>query len=383
MNRKIRKIINKINQKIITQKEIRAVTNVLKRGILSQADVGPMVRKFQSLFATYLHRKYAFTTSSGTTALHATVSALHLKRGDEIIIPALANIADVSVLLQEGIVPVFADVTKDTFCIDPKDVIKKVNTRTKAIIAVHMYGQPAEINELLRISRKYNLILIEDCAQAIGAEYRNRLVGSFGDIACFSFYQTKNITCGEGGMIVTDKPEYAERIESILNSGLKRNRNNIDNYDYNTIGYNYRLTEIQASIGIEQLKRLNKINEIRRINTKIYQEELKNIDFVFQKEKKETKNVYFYLTGLLPITLSALRDRFIRELRKNGVPVKKLYPVPLHKIDLLRRKIKYSCPVAEDITKRLFNFYVNPGLTQRDISNFCEVIKRTYESLLL
>jgi perosamine synthetase len=243
-----------------------------------------------------------------------------------------------------------------------------------------MYGQPANITKLLKIAKRYNLILIEDCAQAIGAKYKNKFVGTFGDLACFSFYQTKNITCGEGGMIITDNKKYADLIDSLLDNGLKKD--DVEAYNYDKLGYNYRLTEIQAAIGIEQLKKLNKINKIRRRNAWIYQKKLKNLGILFQTESKRTENVYFYLTGLLPVEISHLRDEFIERVRKKGVPIKKLYPLSLHKIDLFKEKVQYRCPIAEDITKRLFNLYVNPGLTLKDISYFCKIIEKIYKSLI-
>jgi len=375
----MKNIISKINRSILSNKEIQRVNRVMKTGLLAKAGGGPIVKQFQKSFAKCFKRRYAFATSSGTTALHIAVSMLKLKPGDEVIIPALANIADASVLLQENATPVFADIEKDTFCIDPNDVVRKISKKTKAIIVVHIYGQPANIEKLLKISKRHNLILIEDCAQAIGAKFKNKFVGNFGDLACFSFYQTKNITCGEGGMVITDNKKYADLIDSLLDSGLKKD--DVEAYNYDKLGYNYRLTEIQAAIGLEQLKRLVKINRTRRRNTKIYQNRLKNLGIIFQREKEETENVYFYLTGLLPSKFSYLRDGFIKETRRKGVPIKKLYPLPLPKVDLFKEKVRYSCPVAEDITKRLFNLYVNPGLTIKDIVSFCETIKGIYRSL--
>lgn len=379
MTTRLENIISKINRNIISSKEIRSVNKILKSGLLAQAGGGPTVKKFQEFFAKYFKKKYAFATNSGTSALHLAISALSLKLDEEIIVPALANIADASVVLQERATPVFVDIKKDTFCLNPKDIIKKITKKTRAIIAVHMYGQPAEILELLKIAKKYNLVLIEDCAQALGAKYKGKFVGSFGDLACFSFYQTKHITCGEGGMVITDNKKYAQTIDSLLDNGIKKD--NIEAYNYDKVGYNYQLTEIQAAIGIEQLKKLNKINRIRRQNAQIYQNRLKNLGITFQTESEKTTNVYFYLTCLLPAKISYLRDKFIEKVRKSGVPIKKLYPLPLHEIDLFKGKIPYSCPIAQDITERLFNLYVNPGLTKRDISNFCKIIEKVYKSI--
>ncbi|RJO60276.1 DegT/DnrJ/EryC1/StrS family aminotransferase [candidate division WS5 bacterium] len=373
---RIEKIIDKINQAIVDDEEINAVSDILKSGFLSRPAGGPVVHNFQKFMAEAHDRKYAYASTSGTASLHLAISALELKSGNEVIVPALANIADCSVVIQEGATPVFADIDPEDFNIDPKDVEKKITKNTKAIIVVHMYGQPAKLDQLLKIARDNNLILIEDCAQAGGARYNGKYVGSFGDISCFSFYQTKHIIAGEGGMVLTDNKNWFKTIDSLANNGIMKD--DLDAYDYDRIGYNYQITEIQAALGISQLMKLDQNNKVRRENVKLYKLALKDTRMVFQKDSPNTENSYFYLTGLLPENLTKKRKEFLNLVKEQGVPIKTLYPMILPDTKLLKGKVNNDCPMAIDITKRLFNLYVNPGLEASDIQFMAEAIKKAY-----
>lgn len=369
-------IIKKINRDIISPREIRAVSRVLSSGILSRPEGGPQVKRFQKMMALHTGKKYAFGATSGTAALHLAVSSLCLKKGDEVIVPALANIADCSVVLQEGLVPVFVDIDPADFNIDPAKVKAAITRRTKALIVVHMYGQPARMKELTTICRKHHFKLIEDCAQAAGARYLGKYVGSFGDLSCFSFYQTKHIVCGEGGMVLTNDRKQAKLINSLANNGIKQD--NLDNYDYDLVGYNYQLTEIQGALGIEQLKKIDRLNIIRRQNARTYTKILQDTGLIFQRGEKGTENSFFYLSALVPSGYD--RDHFVDQLKKYSVPVKKLYPQSLPEVELIRRKnLASPCVVASGITKRIFNLYVNPGLSKKDIIIFAKKIKTVYE----
>jgi len=375
----IEAIINKINRNIVTRQDINSVASVLKKGFLSRPSGGPEVKKFQLLMSKMLSQKYAFAVTSGTAALHLAISSLELKSGDEVIVPALANIADLSVVLQEGAKPVFVDINSESFNIDPADIERKITRKTRAIVAVHMYGQPANIDKINQIAKKNRLILIEDCAQAAGARYKGKYTGSFGDISCFSFYQTKHIIIGEGGMVLTKNSNAAKIIDSIANNGIKKD--NIEAYDYDRVGYNYQMSELQAALGSAQLKKLDKVNRIRQENAQIYKDQFRDTDLFFQKTENHSESVYFYLTGLLPEDLTSRRDVFIGEIQKRGVPIKNLYPLSLPEVELMKNKKKNACPVAKTITKRLFNLYVNPGLSKKDIINFSDVIKGVYYKL--
>jgi len=370
-------ILDKINHSIVGEVDIQNVVAVLKSGFLSKPDGGPKVIEFQKLMAELHSKKYAFAVNSGTSALHCAVVALELQKDDEIIVPALANIADCSVVLQENGNPVFVDIGPEDFNMDPAKIEEKINPRTKAIIAVHMYGQPAKIKEIRKIADKHRLVLIEDCAQAAGAKYENEYVGSFGDLSCFSLYQTKHIICGEGGVVMTSNGKYARIIASIANNGIMKH--DLDAYDYDRIGFNYQLTDIQAALAIGQLKNLDKNNEKRRLNAEIFRNLLRDTDIQFQHTNSTTKHSYFYLTALLPKHLSNQRDKFLELVKSFGAPIKKLYPLTLTEVVLLRSKVKQDCPIAQDITKRMFNVYVNHGLNREDIKFMAKAVKKAYE----
>lgn len=372
-------ILDKINRSIVDHADTQRVVEILQRGFLAKPDGGPTVVEFQKLMAKLHDKNYAFAVNSGTSALHCAIVALALQKNDEVIIPALANIADVSVVIQEGGKPVFVDIDPRDFNIDPAKIEEKITPKTRAIIVVHMYGQPAKMDEIRHIADKHKLILIEDCAQAAGAKYKGEYVGSFGDMGCFSLYQTKHIICGEGGAVITNNEEYAKIITSVANNGIMKN--DLDAYDYDRIGFNYQLTDIQAALAIGQLHKLDKNNTKRRENAGKFRTLLKDIDIQFQHSSNITEHSYFYLTGLLPQNLSNQRDRFLGIVKNLGAPIKKLYPLALTELTLFRGKINQACPVAQNITKRIFNLYVNPGLDLKDIALMAKVVKKAYETI--
>lgn len=376
-------LLERVNKQNVDTRGIRNVLKVLKSGFLSKPEGGVYVNLFQEKFSKLLEKKFSFATNSGTSSLHAAVSSLELKKDDEVLVPALTFMADASVVIQVGAKPVFVDISEDDFNLDPQDVLKKITPHTKALIVVHLYGQPAKMDKLIKIVEENNLVLIEDCAQAVGAKYKGKFVGSFGDISCFSFYQTKNLVCGEGGMIVTNSNLYAKKLRSILNNGIKHP--NVDRYDFNHIGFNYQMTEIQAALGIRQLERLERLNQIRRKYAKIYKEILADTDIIFQKEADETYNVYYYLTGILPKNLRRKRNMFIKKLLLQQIPVRCLYPLSLPETQICRDMgiaDPNLTPVAKDISKRIFNLYVHPGFRENEIIGFAKSIRKIYKSLI-
>jgi perosamine synthetase len=364
----------------IRKPEINAVIKIINKGILSKAGRGEKVKIFERKFAQFHNFKYAITTTSGTTALHTAICALNIKKGDEILVPDLTFVSSASVILQQQATPVFVDIDTDTFCINIVDMEKKITEKTKAIIVVHLYGHPVEINTIIKIAKKYNLKVIEDCAQSHGAKYKGQYVGTFGDIACFSFYQTKNLTCGEGGMVLTNNEELYKSCSSIVDHGLTDG--NLQNYNYDRLGYNYHMTEIQAAIGIEQLKKLKKMNEQRSVNANKYKKILKNAGLIFQDDNKNINHVYYSLTALLPEKLKNKRDWFVDAVRSEGVEINKIYPKPLHETKLFysfSKKNQY--PNASNISMRLFNFYTNPGITNNYIKSTCKAVKKVLKYL--
>lgn len=370
-----------MNKRNVDKKGIDNVVKVLKSGLLSKPEGGIYVNLFQHKMSRMLGKRFSFATNSGTSSLHATMVALNLKKGDEVLVPALTFMADASVVIQEGVNPVFVDISEDDFNLNPKDVLKKITKQTRALIVVHLYGQPAKMDELVKIAKENNLVLIEDCAQALGAKYKDKYVGSFGDISCFSFYQTKNLVLGEGGMISTNSDKYAKTFRSILNNGIKHP--NIDDYDFDHIGFNYQMTEMQAALGVRQLEKLNSLNKVRRKYAMIYKEILVDTDLIFQNEADNTYSVYCYLTGILPKRLTNKRDQFVREILKQGVPIKRQYPLTLPETQICRElgvinKLKLT-PIAVNISKRVFNLYTHPGFKESEIMRFAKSILKIYK----
>jgi dTDP-4-amino-4,6-dideoxygalactose transaminase len=242
-----------ISRPAISQTEVSAVVDVLRSGQLAQ---GAVVAAFETAFAGYIGTRYAVATSSGTTALHLALLAHGIGPGDEVIVPPFSFVASANAIRYTGATPVFADIDKDTLNLSPRAVRACVTHRTRAIVAVHLYGSPCDKAELDDISTEYGLALVEDACQAHGAEFDGRRVGTFGT-GCFSFYATKNMTCGEGGMITTSDPTIAERIRLLRSHGMRVA------YVHEELGYNHRLTDVHAAIGLAQLSRLDELNAWR------------------------------------------------------------------------------------------------------------------------
>lgn len=365
-------------QSTIGKDELTASIEVIKRGILSRAGRGEYVKAFEQKFASFHRVKHAVSTTSGTTALHAAVSALGITKGDEVLVPSLTFISSASVILQQGAIPVFVDADPKTFCLEVKDLEKKITRKTKAIIVVHLYGCPVDMDDIMQIARKHSLKVIEDCAQAHGAKYRDKLVGTFGDAGCFSFYQTKNITTGEGGIVITNNNNLYNNCASIVDHGLKGGK--LEAYNYDRLGYNYHLTELQAAIGLVQLRKLNYFNKLRRKNAYLYKEILANSCLTFQEEPQNAYSVYYCLSALLPNKFVKYRDWFIEAVRAENVEVNRLYPLPLHQTDLFKQ-FNSKCLNAENIASRLFNFYTNPSISEKYIRLTCKAVQKVLNYL--
>src|SRR5512137_2080265 len=236
-----------IAKPIIGDEEIKAAADVLKSGMLAQ---GESVKRFEDEFSGYLGVGNAIAVNNGTVALDLTIKALGLKNGDEVITPAFTFIPTANCALYQGLRPVFADVDPRTFNIDPEDLQKKITPRTRAVIGVHLYGQPFDLSAVSEICQDRGIALVEDCAQAHGAEFQGKRVGSFGTAGCFSFYPTKNMTTGEGGMITTNDDALAARLR------LLRSHGDTGKYNHVSLGYNYRMMNLQGALGLVQLQRL-------------------------------------------------------------------------------------------------------------------------------
>lgn len=309
---KARKIMIKLSRPYIPEVAYKRVIEVLKSGDLVQ---GKYVEQFEKDLKDYLSIEYAVLVSSGTAALHLSLVALGIKEGDEVIIPAFTFPATANVIELVGAKPVLVDINLDDFCINVSLIEKAITTKTKAIIPVHEFGLSAEIERIVDIAKKYNLFVIEDAACALGSEYKGKKCGTFGDIGCFSLHPRKAITTGEGGIIVTNNFQVAEKLRSLRNHGIKYRTNRAE---FIYAGFNYRLTEVQAVIGIEQLKIIDELIDKRIQVAKMYDDLLRDIDWI-KTPKVFNDRKMIYQTYHILISEHIKRNNLIKYLRESGI----------------------------------------------------------------
>ncbi|MHC1632058.1 MAG: DegT/DnrJ/EryC1/StrS family aminotransferase [Methanotrichaceae archaeon] len=345
----------------LTGEELEGIEAVLESGMLSQGEV---VARFEEKFARYVGTDQAVATNSGTSALHTALAALGIKEGDEVVTTPFTFVSTATSVLMQRAWPVFCDIDRRTYNIDPDQIQEVITNNTKAVIVVHLYGLSCDMNPILEIAEDRGIKVVEDACQAHGAEYLSRKAGSMGDIGIFSFYPTKNMTTGEGGMITTSDAQVAERSRVIRNHGQSQR------YVHEVMGYNYRMTNLAAAIGLSQLKMLDQFNAKRRENARYYDQNLKvNPPFVPQG----LKHVYHQYT----IEVND-RDKFLKHLEKQGVGYGVYYPVPLHKQPLFREYNDLSLPNAEDASKSVVSLPVHSGLTDEERNQVIEAVN-SYE----
>lgn len=352
-----------ISKPFFDNEEINAVKEVLKSGIIAQ---GPKVEEFEKKFASYIGTKYAIATNNGTTAAHTSLLAHGIGKGDEVITTSFTFISPVNCILFSGAKPVFVDIGED-FNINPDEVEKSITNKTKAIIVTHLYGNPADMKKIIDIAERYNLIVIEDACQAHGAEFAGKKVGSFGT-GFFSFYATKNITTGEGGIITTNDSKVVEKAKLIRQHGMKTR------YHHEIFGYNYKMTDIQAAIGLVQLKKLDKINMKRTQNANFFNQKLKDIpDIITPKKFPKRKHVWHAYTLRTKNGLS--RDKIVKHLNKNEIQTLIYYPIPVHKQKIYEKYSNIKLPMTEKISNEVFSIPVHPSLTSDDLGKIIKTIR--------
>ncbi len=345
-----------VNVPLLNGNERKYLNECIETGWISSE--GPFVKKFEDEFAKLVNKKYAISVSNGSAALEAAISALNLKKGDEVILPTFTIISCVSPLTRLGITPIFIDSYDDTWNIDVSQIEDKITDKTKAIMAVHIFGLPVDMDPLIKIANRYNLLIIEDAAEAIGLNYKDKPCGSFGDISTFSFYPNKLITSGEGGMIVTDDEALAERCRSLRNLCFKPEKR----FVHDELGWNFRMTNLQAAVGLAQLEQLSEsVIKKRWIGNK-YQENLKEVDGLIQLPLKKTnysENIYWVFAMVLNDKTSLNgADEMMAELSQYGVGTRPFF-FPLHKQPVLNYSNSH-CPVSETIARN--GFYIPSGL---------------------
>lgn len=357
-----------IARPIVGQDEISAVSEVLASGMLAQ---GERVAEFERQFAEYCGTTYGVATNNGTAALHAALLAADIGYGDEVIVPSFSFIATATAVSMCGAKPVFADVSDETFTIRPDNIIERITPKTRAVIGVHLFGQPFDVRAVQEICESHNLKLIEDAAQAHGALYDGVKVGGFGQIGCFSFYATKNMITGEGGMCTTNEKAYAERLKLIVNHGQS------EKYRHTRLGYNYRMTDIAAAIGIVQLKKLDKYNQRRRKNAEYYNSHLSVKGLVLPHASTGMYHVYHQYVVRLTEEFPMKRDEFIEYLKTKGIGTAVHYPIPIHRQPLYAlANDPDPCPVSTRLASSVLSLPVHPLLDGKELAYICDTINR-------
>ena len=335
---------------------------------------GKYVTLFEQSFADYIGVKYSVAVTNGTAAIHLALLSLGVGPGDEVIVPSLTYIASVNPIRYVGATPIFADSDEITWQIDPEDVKRRITNRTKAIIAVHLYGHPADMRSIMQIAREKGVFVIEDCAEAIGTEFEGRRVGSFGDIACFSFFGNKTITTGEGGMLLSNDKTIISRSVSLKGQGLAMHRE----YWHDMIGYNYRMTNICAAIGYAQMETVDIVIEKKRNIAITYKEMLRDTEvslFVGNDGNEGILNTYWMCTIQIEKE-GELRDSLRKYLLDNGIETRPVF-YPVHTMPIYARQYQ-KLPVAESIGWRGINLPSFPDLTEDEIKYVVGKIKEFY-----
>jgi len=370
----------------IGEEEKEAVMAVLDSKYLAE---GPVAREYEQKFSEYIGAKHVLVTTNGTTALHLSLEALQIKPGDEVITTPFTFIASSNSIMFNGAIPVFADIDPKTYNLDPEKVREKITKKTKAIMPVHIFGNPCDMKAIQEIADEHDLKIIEDACQAHGAHIDGKHVGNFGDIGCFSFYATKNLTFGEGGAIVTQDDELRDEVLCLKNHG----RTPKGGYHHIKIGYNYRTTNLCAAIGLAQLAKLPKMQEIRTRNANILRKELTDLEgFALQETYEGATHGWHIAAGRtdrkdLPVA------KVMEQMKANDIGTRQIYALPSYKQPAYQNLNDYfywaklvqfpdykkvSCPIAERIGKDHFEIPINPGVTEENMHHIVEVLRKIF-----
>jgi perosamine synthetase len=357
-------------QPFLGDEETRHVNDALKKGAIS-GFFGEYLPQFEKEFAEYCGCKHGIAVTSGTTALHLALLALSIGAEDEVIAPALTNMATFFAIIYQGARPIPVDVEPRTLNLDPAKLRKRITPRTKAIIVVHLYGHPVDMDPVLEIAREHGIYVIEDCAEAHGALYKGRKVGGLGDIGCFSFYANKIITTGEGGMLTLNNPEWADKARNL--KGLAFGDKN--KFMHKAIGYNYRMTNLQAAIGHGQFAKIEQIIASKRMLAEKYRSRLSGrSDIELPAELSYARNVYWMYHILLKGAAGGRRDEVITRLADRGVETRENFlPFNMQNIFIERGWTRPDeCPVSSDVGARGLYLPSSPSLPDNDIDYVCE-----------
>src|SRR5579864_5193553 len=361
----------------IGEEEVAAVSDAIRRGEIS-GSFGESIPRFEEAFANYCGCKFGIAVSSGTAALHLAVAALELQPGDEVLVSASTNIATALAAYHNHLVPIPVDSESHTWNLNLDLIEGLVTPRTRAIIPVHLFGHPVDMDRLCAIARKHNLVVIEDCAESHGATYRDRKTGSFGEMGCFSFYANKIITTGEGGMITTNNAILAEKLKLLRNLGFTTPR-----FRHEVAGYNFRITGYQAAMGLVQCNKIEKIIAEKTRVARTYDRFLNKVSGLqLPVPAKDGRHVYWMYGVVVQPEFGAPRDEFRARLREAGVDTRTFF-CPMNLQPALQKQPGYrqiECPVAESLWKTGFYLPSSPSLTEKTIREIAEAISRIAET---
>jgi perosamine synthetase len=357
---------------LLSGRETEYVLDCLKTNWISSQ--GRYVEEFENRFAAYCGCRYGISTTSGTTALHLALAAIGVGPGHRVIIPAFTMISTAFAVLYTGAEPVLVDSEPGTWNIDVGAIEGKITPETRAIMPVHIYGHPCDMDPIMGIAENRGLCVIEDAAEAHGAEYKGSRVGGLGHVSCFSFYANKIITTGEGGMVVTNDPSIAERARRLKDLGHSRQRR----FLHADIGFNYRMTNVQAAIGLAQLENIDSFIDARRRNARLYRSGLEGVPgVVLPPEKDWAKNVYWMYSVLITEEFGMARDDLMAELAKKGIETRALF-IPMHLQPALLARGLFAgetYPVAEELGERGLYLPSGSGLEEEQIDFVCKAVQ--------
>jgi len=361
------------------KEEEQEVLRVLHSRWLS---TGPVTQRFEKTFSEYLGGGYAIAVSNGTAALHLALKSLDLKEGDEVILPSLTFIATANAVLYIGAKPIFADiVSKEDLNISPEEIERKITKKTKAIMVMHYGGYPCDMKAILGIAKRHGLYVIEDAAHAPGAEYQGKRCGFIGDIGCFSFFSNKNLVTGEGGMVVTRNKTWAEKVRRMRSHGMEalswdKYRGHLSSYDIQEVGYNYRTTEIQSTLGLVQLKKMDRNNKKRKKLVEVYRQELQGVDKISIPFPKFKGNPSYHLFPIL-VAPSIDRNKVMERLKDFGIQTSVHYP-PVHLFSLYRKRFGFKMGMlhkTEEVSRREVTLPLHPRMNDEDVKWITKKLK--------
>jgi len=365
----------KVARPVVGIEEEEAVIQVLRSGWYTS---GPSVKEFEQAYAEYIGTKHAAGVSSGTSAIYLTLQALGVGEGDEVIVPALTFFSTASAVLRVGATPIFADIDQDTYCIDYNSICEKMTDETKAVIPVHFYGGMCDMDRIMRLAKQESLLVVEDAAQAHGAEYRGKKAGSFGKAGTWSFFATKNMTTSEeSGMVTSDNEDLINMVKVLRSHGM------VDRNTHQYLGFNDRMGEISAAIGLVQLGKLDHLNSIRKQNSEYLRERLSDIPWLrIPPIGKHVKHVYFWCPVEVDEQKLGMNTLTLRKtLGESGVETRHRYVEPLYKQPILEQfkhlhdYSKDCLPVAERVAGKMLGLPNHPLLTQEKLDYIIETIK--------